>query len=405
MTQTSAGIATTRNHDGNRNVTVVAVLASGLYAGTHNIVSYWAKRLRSRGVRVVVVLPDEPGGAADLLREAGAEVRVIALSRIRRNPLLALKWLARFVPDTLRLRRIIAEENADVVAVMRSIDFQGAIAGRLNGVRVVWHVLDSAPPLWLRMFAGRVMRLLADVIPAMSPTIARMHGLDGVDRIRYIGPPSNEAVFTPNVPSGQAFGPKKGPRVGVVAQLTPMKGIEYFIRAAENTSTHVPDAEFVVVGGESAGHEPYAAFLRSEVARLGLASRFTFTGARYDLPQIFADLDLLVIASKERSEGLPTVMLNAIMSGVPVLATAVGGIPDVIRNGETGVLVPPADIDELAGAMTELLLNPPLRSRIAAAAIDQVVPGYSLPAWEQAYLDVFNVPARAQKEEGNHGTD
>lgn len=390
--------------DAGQTTTVVAVLASGLYTGTHNIVLYWAKRLHSRGVRVVVVLPDEPGGAADLLREAGAKVRVIALSRIRRNPLLALKWLARFGPDTLHLRRIIAEENADVVAVMRSIDFQGAIAGRLNGVRVVWHVLDSAPPLWLRMFAGRMMRFLADVIPAMSPTIARMHGLDGVDHVRYIGPPSDEAVFTPDVPSGQALSPKKGPRVGVVAQLTPMKGIEYFIRAAEKVSRHIPDAEFVVVGGESAGHEPYAASLRSEVTRLGLLSRFTFTGARYDLPQMFADLDLLVIASKERSEGLPTVLLNAIMSGVPVLATAVGGIPDVIRHRETGMLVPPADVDELAEAMTELLVNPTLRNRIAKAAIDQVVPRYSLPVWEQAYLDVFRVPSRAEKEEHNHGT-
>jgi glycosyltransferase involved in cell wall biosynthesis len=350
-------------------------------------------------------MPDEPGGAADILREAGVKVRVTSLSRIRRNPILALKWLAKFVPDTLRLRRIIAEENADVVAVMRSIDFQGAIAGRLTGVRVVWHVLDSAPPLWLRMFAGRVMRLLADVIPAMSPTIARMHGLDRVDHIRYIGPPSNETMFTPDIPSGQAFGPKKGPRVAVVAQLTPMKGIEYFIRAVEQVSTHVPDAEFIVVGGESDGHEPYAAFLRSEVTRLGLASRFTFTGARYDLPQIFADLDLLVIASKERSEGLPTVMLNAIMAGVPVLATAVGGIPDVIRNGDTGMLVPPADVDALADAMTKLLSNPPLRSRIAAAATEQVVPRYSLPAWETAYLDVFRVPARAQKEDRSHETD
>ena len=98
-------------------------------------------------------------------------------------------------------------------------------------------------------------------------------------------------------------------------------------------------------------------------------------------------------------------MLNAIMAGVPVLATAVGGIPDVIRNGETGMLVPPADVDALAEAMTKLLSNPPLRSRIAAAATEQVVPRYSLPAWETAYLDVFRVPARAQKEDRSHDTD
>ncbi len=400
MTSLAQALSDAERMDAPPVTTVVAVIASGLYAGPHNIVAYWAKRLTARGIRVVVVLPPEPGGAAEILEKAGAKVRIVALSRVRRNPVLALKWLVKLIPDTLRLKEVLHEEQADVVAVMRTVDFQAALAGKLSGVRVVWHVLDSAPPLWLRAFAGRLMRLMADQIPAMSPTIARMHGLEGHRKVSYIGPPSDADVFRPTSPPRQKRGEKPRLTVGVIAQLTPMKGIEHFARAAASVAERIPEAQFIVVGGESAGHEAYARNLRSEVAELRLESRFSFVGPRYDLPEVFAELDVLVIASKERSEGLPTVMLNAIMAGVPVVATAVGGIPDVIEHEVTGILVLPGDVDALADSLTNLLQNPTLRTDIASTALRTVAPRYDMPAWEQAYVEVFD--GGSTQAEGSH---
>lgn len=366
--------------------TVMAFLASTLYAGPHNIVAHWAERLGERGLRVIAVLPPEAGDAADVLRASGAEVRLQAFGRPRRGVRGALRWLIGAPADVLTLRSLIARERPDYVAVMRAADVAPALAARLAGVRIVWHVLDSAPPAWARRVAGWLALRVASCVPVMTPAIARMHGLQGRARVRHIGPPSDESRFSAVRARDGASGDRTL-RVAVVAQLTPMKGIEYFIRAAASAAREVANLECIVVGGESVGHEAYARQLRDEAR--ALRARVRFAGARRDLPEVFAGIDLLVISSVERSEGLPTVMLNAIAAGVPVLATHVGGIADVIEHGRSGLLVRPRDEQALAGSMVRLLKDETLRRRLADCARTEVLPRYSIDAWTEAYADVF----------------
>jgi lipopolysaccharide/colanic/teichoic acid biosynthesis glycosyltransferase len=149
--------------------------------------------------------------------------------------------------------------------------------------------------------------------------------------------------------------------LGIVGRIFPIKNHRLFLDAAARIAADQPAARFVVVGD---------GILRPEMERhadsLGISDRVIFTGWRQDLPRIYADLDALVVSSD--NEGTPVSAIEAMVSGCPVVGTRVGGIPDLIRHGETGYLVPPGDASALAAAILRVLQNQKNTFQIAEAA-------------------------------------
>jgi glycosyltransferase involved in cell wall biosynthesis len=145
------------------------------------------------------------------------------------------------------------------------------------------------------------------------------------------------------------------PLVGIVGRIVPIKNHRLFLDAAARTVAKEPAARFVVVGD---------GILRPEIERfaedLGIADRVAFTGWRSDVSRIYSDLDVLVISSD--NEGTPFTAMEAMASGRPVVGTAVGGMGDLIADGENGYLVPQGDADGLASAVLGLLADPGLAS-------------------------------------------
>lgn len=139
--------------------------------------------------------------------------------------------------------------------------------------------------------------------------------------------------------------------VGIVGRIFPIKNHRLFLEAAAQVAAQEPATHFVIVGD---------GLLRAEMEHyaraLGIADRVIFTGWRRDLPRIYADLDVLVVSSD--NEGTPVSAIEAMASGCPVVATRVGGLPDLITEGETGYLVPPRDAEKLALAIIEVLQSP-----------------------------------------------
>ena len=149
--------------------------------------------------------------------------------------------------------------------------------------------------------------------------------------------------------------------VGIVGRMFPIKNHRLFLAAAARIATTEPATRFIIVGD---------GILRPEMERvsrdLGLGDRVIFTGWRRDLPRIYADLDALVVSSD--NEGTPVSAIEAMAAGCPVVATRVGGLPDLIAEGETGFLVPPRDADRLANAVLHVLREPQAAYRVAKAA-------------------------------------
>ena len=155
------------------------------------------------------------------------------------------------------------------------------------------------------------------------------------------------------------------PVAGMVACLKPQKAPLDWVHAASRILQRVPSAHFVLVGdGE------LRSAVEEAILRRGLSGRFHLLGWRRDLPSILKNLSVLVLTSLW--EGLPRVIPEAMAAGLPVVATNVDGTPEVVRDGETGYLVPPGDPEAIADRVTRLLLHPDEARRMGATARTRV---------------------------------
>jgi glycosyltransferase involved in cell wall biosynthesis len=150
--------------------------------------------------------------------------------------------------------------------------------------------------------------------------------------------------------------------VGIVGRIFPIKNHRLFLTAAARIAASEPAVRFVIVGDGV-----LRPALEQQARELGIADRVIFTGWRRDLPRIYSDLDVLVVSSD--NEGTPVSAIEAMASNCPVVATCVGGLPDLIANGETGLLVPPRNAEELSSAVLRLLHNPETARNMSRKAL------------------------------------
>jgi glycosyltransferase involved in cell wall biosynthesis len=185
------------------------------------------------------------------------------------------------------------------------------------------------------------------------------------------------------------------PLVGLVGRLSIEKGVDIFLAAAARVLAELPETKFVV-----AGDGPDRAKLDAMIDELGIGASVRMLGRRDDMPAVYASLDLMV--SSSRREGLPMAILEAMASRVPLIATAVGGVPTVVLDGRTGVLVPEVDAALLANGIVALLRDGALRERLGAAARQLVEDEFSAQRMTADYLRVYEeaVAIKAKRRGG-----
>lgn len=181
--------------------------------------------------------------------------------------------------------------------------------------------------------------------------------------------------------------PAGTPVVGTVARLHRQKGVINLLRAAPRILAAFPDARIAVVG-----EGPQGKSLRREADRRGLDDRFFFLGERRDAASLLALFDIFI--SPALWEGLPFVLIEAAALGKPIIATDVDGVPEVIENGKTGLLVPPGNPDALAEAVVRLLKNKEEARRLGETARVLIPPRFPLRRMveqtQNLYLDLLD---------------
>jgi lipopolysaccharide/colanic/teichoic acid biosynthesis glycosyltransferase/glycosyltransferase involved in cell wall biosynthesis len=277
-----------------------------------------------------------------------------------------------------KLYRLIRKERPRIVHTHTAkAGFLGRLAARFAAVPVVihtyhGHILDGyfGPfKTWLLRKMEWVLALLSDRLIAVSEQVKR-------DLVAYGVAPAGKISVIPlglelepflncKIHQGEfrrELGLDGGSRlIGIVGRIAPIKNHRLFISAAARVAPKESSARFVIVGDGISRPE-----LEDYTRELGIADRVIFTGWRRDLPRIYADLDILVVSSD--NEGTPVSAIEAMASGCPVVATRVGGVPDLINHGETGYLVPPKNADELAAAILRILHDPEKASRVRQSA-------------------------------------
>jgi glycosyltransferase involved in cell wall biosynthesis len=174
--------------------------------------------------------------------------------------------------------------------------------------------------------------------------------------------------------------------IGAAGRLSPEKGFDLLVEAAATVVRSNPDAGFVLFGDG-----PLRDRLAAQIARRRLQNHFILAGFRDDLDRWLASLDVMVLPSY--TEGLPNVVLEAFAAGVPVVATAVGGTPEVVDDGASGYLVPPGQPAPLAERILALLGDASMRSRMGEHGRRRVSTGFTFAAQARAYGQLFEALA------------
>jgi len=273
--------------------------------------------------------------------------------------------LARFAVETPRLAReigsLIRRYNADLVYVNGPRLAPAAALAARKGPPILFHthsLLDGYP---LRL-AGWSLRLARAAVVASCRFVARplepYAGDRGV-RVIYNGVRQN------NSPRGNSSRDTSNVRIGVIGRISPEKGQAEFLRAVRLLYPDLPHGKFLICGGplfSSASALRYGA----ELVALAKDLPVEFTGWQQDIDSVLSTLDLLVVPSAP-IDATPRVILEAFAAGVPVIAFASGGIPEIVEHNVTGFLVEERSHEALAGAMRHWLLREPERLREASA--------------------------------------
>lgn len=324
----------------------------------------------------VVVVPSN-GPLIAAFSEHGA--RVILMPRMlkvttRKGRLYHLRFIVNYPWAVAKLVRIMRREQIDLVHTNTLHNLYGFMAAWVARLPHVWHVREIvSQSATIRRVEAYLAPRFSDRLVAVSHAAAEMfrNGKNDVPpHLRVVPDGVDLESFHPQA-SGVRIRAELGidpdaPVVGLVGRLDAGKGVDVFLEAAAICHDEFPEARFVVCGGEVRGQEEVARAAVRHAAELGLGDRVSFTHWRYrpeDMPEVYAALDVLVSASTT-PESFGLVLIEAMASARPVIATDHGGPREVCAEGETGLLVPPRDPPRMAGAILDLL-----RDRARAAAM------------------------------------
>lgn len=187
--------------------------------------------------------------------------------------------------------------------------------------------------------------------------------------------------------------PDEAPLIATVGRFHPWKGQRYFIEAAKIVSEKFPESRFLIVGDAAFnGHAKYKQELLELIGALNLEEKIILSGSRQDIPEIMSDMDLFVLPSLREPFGI--VLLEAQACGKPVIATSVGGIPEVMKDGDTGILVEPGDSEELARAILSLLSNREKMRTMGSAGRKMIMDLYSKSSMVKKTEDLYSAMLR-----------
>jgi glycosyltransferase involved in cell wall biosynthesis len=269
--------------------------------------------------------------------------------------------ILRAAPDALRLATIIRRRRVDVVVANSTVLVAPVLAARLARVPVIVHAQEAPKSAAVRAIF-RFHGMLASTVVAISPWIAEAFaGARARVLLNPVGIPVPPPVARPARDPGQRL------RLVVVGTLDRHKRQDLAVAALAALQRRGLEAELTLVGAEA--DPAYAADVRAQAEREGLADRVHFAGQSSDVPSHLLAADVMLLPAGEVT---PLVIMEAMALGTPVVAARMGSIPDVVADGESGLLVAPDDAEGFAAAIERLQSEPGLAAALAAGGRSRV---------------------------------
>ncbi len=336
-----------------------------------------AKGLIAAGWQVDVVFGFR-GMAVELFEQIGCGIHAIS-----HNNWLggggAVRSVRRFGGEIVAARRFIRlfrELKPTVVYTNSLVSIASVLAAKWLRIPCIWHVRElfddvggemRIPPLGGKSFVRRILRHVPDHVVTISRAVQEnVVGTSAGPKYSIVPNAANREFFlagdTQAACRERLHLPCTGPLIGVPGTVRPVKGHLFFLRAAAKLAERFPKCHFAISGD---GPDAYRRELESQIQESQLQQHVHFVGTVRDMRDFYGACDVACVPSGSESFG--RVVVEALAAGVPVVASAVGGICEILREGETGLLVPYGDTDGLAHALTRLLDDRVLRDQLAAA--------------------------------------
>lgn len=366
-----------------KRIRILFIIGQLNYGGAERQLIYLAKHLQKDRYKIMVCVLSN---VTPLMNELiGAGIDVLTLPR-KLKPDLTRLW---------RLGKVVSDYQPDLIhSSLFVANFWSRVIGCLLGIPVVVSERNSDPKR--NKFKIIINRLLAS-----STALLIANSKSGLDRAinrKETKPETSQVIH-----NGIAIDPYRGNSqesdiktelgfmenqsvVGIIGRICEQKDQENFFQAMKIVNEKMPDVGFICVGGGK-GLEELKAFVKD----LGIHSATVFTGVRDDVPAILKIMDILVLSS--RWEGLPNVIMEAMASSLPVISTHVGGVPEIVQDGITGLLVPPENPSEIASAVMRLLRDPFLARKMGSSGRIRIEKNFSIEKMvaltENAYRNVL----------------
>lgn len=352
------------------------------------------KILQKNGHNLVICMSRE-GPLCDTLRNIGCSVNIIPLATVRREYFNLRGILNRFYVyrKSLRaLKKVADEHKIELVYTNTTGILTGAIFAKRTGLKHCWHVHEIIPgPNWLLKFYGHLLSKYADVVIAVSDAV-KNHWLEvnekinivrvynGFDLDVYEGANWLKKEF--NIPDDTIL-------IGMVARVHFWKGQTYFLDIAAQLKSRYTNLKFIMVGDAFSGYEYLYDEIKARINFHQMEEDVIDLGYREDIARILHDLDIFILPSI-LPDPLPTTIIEAMSSGKPVIATNHGGAPEMLKEGETGFLIPWDNAVEAANKIDSLIIDAGLREGMGGAGKLRVKNIFSLKKHEQEIIKLID---------------
>lgn len=333
------------------------------------------------------------------LQAASIEHHALDLPVLRRrylSPTALPGLLRRVLAAPGRVRPFLTNSAPPLLHSNTTAVMAGALTRRRPHVPHLWHVHEIiTQPVWLRKWIAFMVARSSDHVVAISQAVAS-HLLSDqpglVSRLSVIYDAVDTETYRPDN-DGQALRKSWETAsdqvlVGVIGRISAWKGQELFLRALAQALKQAPNLRGVIVGGPVPGEIWRLDALKSLAQELGIASHLTWAGFRTDMPQVMAALDIVIVPST-RPEPFGMVVIEAMASARPVIATRHGGPIETVQEGITGYLVSPHNPTEMSAALVRLATRPDLRRQLGAAGRQRVLQYFSYAPHIAAFQELY----------------
>lgn len=378
---------------------VLQVVMDNRIGGVQNRILSLGPELVKTGFKIHVCAPDNKGS---FLEEAGKVGLIPHEVRYRKppgSPREVVSYLSDFPAAAHRVRRLVENEYIDIVHLNGLLSVAPALGTWSAGVPILWHLIGSVYPKPLVKALMPVVRRLSTELVFVAKEMRS-----------YYLVRDNEGVILPESVDTSYFLPRsintekkanalttEHVKIGFLGNINEAKGLEFLLQAIPLTLSHAPNCLFLIGGNWVDGHEAYQDRLLQLIKTLGLEDVLTITGkvSLADRQDFYRQIDIFCLPSV--AEGTPLVILEAMASGLPIVATDVGGVQSQVTSGVEGFVVPPRAPDLIALAILQLVSSPELRQTMGAHGRARVKRDFSLELCVERYKRLYSRMASSSK--------